>query len=89
MRLLLSLILVAIAVAIRYALFASGTLYTADEAQWSNWIVAAITTLVAVVAISTQPGTTSADRVALISGARCDRRGSHRPRIAALAHHAA
>jgi hypothetical protein len=66
--LFLSLIAVALVVGLRYVLFATGTLYTAEEAQWSNWIVAAVATLIAVVAIHSQSHASTADRIALLSG---------------------
>jgi hypothetical protein len=69
LRLFLSIFAIAGFVAARYVLFANGTLYTPQEAQWSNWIVAAGASLIAVVAISSQgAGASTGDRVALLSG---------------------
>lgn len=68
LRFLTSLIAIFAIVAIRYVLFSNGTLYTPQEAQWSNWMVASGAILIAVIAVRSQIGATTADRVALLSG---------------------
>jgi hypothetical protein len=68
MRFLPSLLAVALLVGVRYVLFSRGTLYTPQEAQWSNWIVAAGATLIAVSALRSHASSSAADRIALLSG---------------------
>lgn len=67
MRIFFSLIAILLVVAVRYVLFAHGTLYTTQDAQWSNWIVAAVGTLIALRVVHAHAGGTTAEQIALLS----------------------